>query len=84
MPRQAKSNGRPPIVLRETEAERPSNLASQMEAKVPLAAGLLLDEIERAEIRADLMAELLREDALLNRMLWADARILADEPQRVH
>lgn len=50
---QAKSNGRPPIILRETDAERLSNLASQMEAKAPLAAGLLLDEIERAEIRAD-------------------------------
>jgi regulator of nucleoside diphosphate kinase len=49
----AKQNGRPPIILRETDAERLSNLASQMEAKAPLAAGLLLDEIERAEIRAD-------------------------------
>jgi hypothetical protein len=28
------------------------------------------------------MAELLREDAVLNRTLWADARIPADEPQR--
>lgn len=53
MARQAKSNGRPPIILRETDAERLSNLASQMEAKAPLAAGLLLDEIDRAEIRAD-------------------------------
>jgi len=53
MVRPAKSNGRPPIILRETDAERLSNLASQMEAKAPLAAGLLLDEIERAEIRAD-------------------------------
>jgi regulator of nucleoside diphosphate kinase len=39
--------------LRETDAERLSNLASQMEAKAPLAASLLLDELERAEIRAD-------------------------------
>lgn len=53
MARQAKSNKRPPIVLRETDAERLSNLASQMEANAPLAAGLLLDEIERADIRAD-------------------------------
>lgn len=29
-----------------------------------------------------LMADRLREDALLNRALWADARIPADEPQR--
>jgi len=28
------------------------------------------------------MAELLREDAVLNRTFWADARIPADEPQR--
>ena len=45
MARQAKPNGRPPIILRETDAERLSNLASQMEAKAPLAASLLLDEI---------------------------------------
>lgn len=32
--------------------------------------------------RNPMMVELLREDALLNRILWADARILADEPQR--
>jgi hypothetical protein len=31
---------------------------------------------------ARVTAELLREDAVLNRTLWADARILADEPQR--
>lgn len=53
MARQAKPNGRPPIILRETDAERLSNLASQMEARAPLAASLLLDEIDRAEIRAD-------------------------------
>jgi len=53
MARQAKSDRRPSIVLRQTDADRLSNLASQMEAKIPLAANLLLDEIERAEIRPD-------------------------------
>ncbi|WP_091741380.1 nucleoside diphosphate kinase regulator [Phenylobacterium immobile] len=53
MAHQAKSEFRPAIVLRETDAERLSNLASQMEASASLAANLLLDEIDRAEVRAD-------------------------------
>lgn len=53
MARQAKSELRPAIVLRETDAERLSNLAGQMEASAPLAANLLLDEIDRAEVRLD-------------------------------
>lgn len=44
---------RPPIILAETEAERLSALALQMEHRSPFAASLLLDEIERAELRPD-------------------------------
>jgi regulator of nucleoside diphosphate kinase len=53
MVRQAKLKFRPAIVLRETDAERLSNLATQMETSAPLAANLLLEEIDRAEVRAD-------------------------------
>lgn len=53
MARQAKSKSRPAIILRETDADRLSNLATQMEGSASLAANLLLDEIERAEIRPD-------------------------------
>ena len=44
---------RPRIILAESEAERLSTLATQMEQSSPLAAELLLDEIERAEVRPD-------------------------------
>jgi len=44
---------RPDIILAATDAERLSALALQMEDAAPMAASLLLDEIERAEIRAD-------------------------------
>jgi regulator of nucleoside diphosphate kinase len=53
MARKAKPDPRPSIVLRETDAERLSNLAAQMEGSAPLAASLLLDEIDRAEVRPD-------------------------------
>jgi len=44
---------RPDIVLARNEAVRLSNLALSLERRAPLAAGLLLEEIDRAEIRAD-------------------------------
>lgn len=44
---------RPPIILSETEAERLSTLALQAETAAPEVAGLLLEEIDRAEIRPD-------------------------------
>lgn len=43
----------PLIIISRTDAERLSNLAEQMERSSPMAADLLLDEIERAEIRDD-------------------------------
>jgi len=53
MASQAHDTARPNIILAETEAARLSALALKMEKAAPFAAGLLLDEIERAEIRAD-------------------------------
>lgn len=44
---------RPQIILSTTEAEQLSALANQMEQASPLAAELLLDEIDRAELRPD-------------------------------
>lgn len=44
---------RPRIILSETDAQRLSALAMQNEANAPEAAGLLLDEIERAQVRPD-------------------------------
>lgn len=44
---------RPKIVLAESEAARLSTLAVQMEQASPLAADLLLEEIERAEVLPD-------------------------------
>lgn len=44
---------RPQIILSASEAERLSALATQMEQSSPLAAELLLDEIDRAEVRLD-------------------------------
>lgn len=43
----------PPIILGVTDVERLSALALQAEHSAPLAAGLLLDEIERADVRPD-------------------------------
>lgn len=53
MPSPATEPVRPHIVMSETDAERLSALALQMEQAAPLAAGLLLEEIDRAEIRPD-------------------------------
>jgi regulator of nucleoside diphosphate kinase len=51
MPPAKTSSARPPLVLSETDAERLSALALQNEAAHPVAAGLLLDELERAQVR---------------------------------
>lgn len=53
MPSNARALTRPPIILSETEADRLSALALQAETTAPQVAGLLLEEIERAEIRPD-------------------------------
>jgi regulator of nucleoside diphosphate kinase len=53
MPLQAYAVARPCIVMAETEVERLSILAAQMERAAPLAAEMLLQEIDRAEIRPD-------------------------------
>lgn len=53
MPQAKTASARPPLVLSETDAERLSALAMQNEAAHPATAGLLLDEIERAQVRAD-------------------------------
>lgn len=45
---------RPAIVLAESEVEKLSALALQMEQSSPLAANMLLDEIERAAVLPDL------------------------------
>jgi regulator of nucleoside diphosphate kinase len=44
---------RPHIIISRTDADRLSALAEQMERSSPLATQLLLDEIDRAEIRED-------------------------------
>lgn len=44
---------RPKVVLARGEAHRLSTLATQMERSAPLAAELLLDEIDRAVLLAD-------------------------------
>lgn len=49
----ARATARPPIIVGETDAERLTALALQMEARHPDVAGLLLDELERARIRPD-------------------------------
>lgn len=51
MPQAKTASARPPLVLSETDAERLSALALQNEAAHPVTAGLLLDEIERAQVR---------------------------------
>ncbi len=53
MPSQADAVARPRIIMAETEVERLSTLATQMQQAAPLAADMLLAEIDRAEIRAD-------------------------------
>jgi len=50
---QADAVARPPIIMAETEVERLSTLALQMEQATPVAAEMLLREIQRADIRAD-------------------------------
>lgn len=50
---QADAFARPPIIMAETEVERLSTLALQMEQAAPMAADMLLEEIQRAEIRPD-------------------------------
>ena len=49
----ARTHARPPIIVSETDAQRLSALAIQKEATAPEAAGLLLDELERAQVRPD-------------------------------
>ncbi|MFN3514947.1 MAG: nucleoside diphosphate kinase regulator [Phenylobacterium sp.] len=53
MPISAPEPARPAIILAETEAERLSALALQAEYANPEIAHLLLEEIDRAEIRPD-------------------------------
>ncbi|MBU1377729.1 MAG: nucleoside diphosphate kinase regulator [Alphaproteobacteria bacterium] len=53
MPQAKTPSARPALVLSETDAERLSALALQNEAAHPVTAGLLLDELERAQVRAD-------------------------------
>ena len=50
---QADAVVRPHLIMAETEAEQLSTLALQMEQAAPLAADLLLREIDRAEVRPD-------------------------------
>lgn len=50
---QADAVVRPHLIMAETEAEQLSALALQMEQAAPLAADLLLREIDRAEVRPD-------------------------------
>jgi regulator of nucleoside diphosphate kinase len=53
MPATPTTAARPPIILSTTDAERLSDLAERMEHSAPKVAGLLLDELERAEVRPD-------------------------------
>lgn len=53
MPSATRAHARPKVILGETDAERLSALALQMEPSAPFAAGLLLGEIDRAEIQPD-------------------------------
>lgn len=53
MPLAPTAPARPQIILSASEAEQLSALATRMEQSSPLAAELLLDEIERAELRPD-------------------------------
>ncbi len=53
MPSQEDAFARPRIIMAETEVDRLSTLALQMESAAPLAADMLLREIDRAEVRPD-------------------------------
>ena len=44
---------RPRIVLAETDAQRLDALAAQIELGSPIVAGLLLEELDRADVRPD-------------------------------
>lgn len=48
-----KGRARPPIQIRETDADRISNLALDSEVRTPQVAELLLTEISRAKLVAD-------------------------------
>ena len=48
-----KAEARPPLQMRESDAERISNLAMDMEGRMPQVAELLLTEISRAKIVQD-------------------------------
>lgn len=48
-----KTPARPPIQIRESDAERIGNLAMDMEERLPQVAELLLTELDRARIVAD-------------------------------
>lgn len=50
---QADAVARPHLIMAETEVEHLSALALQMEQAAPLAADMLLREIDRAEVRPD-------------------------------
>lgn len=49
----AKTRARPAITISETDAQRLTSIALQMEASVPAVAQMLLDELERAQVRPD-------------------------------
>lgn len=51
----ARTPARPPVVLSETDAERLAALALQMEPRAPEVTGLLLEELDRAIVRPDLL-----------------------------
>ena len=53
MPVQSSVAARPPIILSDTDAERLTDLADKLGAASPAVAGLLLGELERAEVRPD-------------------------------
>lgn len=48
-----KAPQRPPIILSETDAERIGALALRAEARLPELVELLMEELERAEVRPD-------------------------------
>lgn len=48
-----KAQARPPIQIRETDAERISNLAIEAEERLPQVAELLLGELNRAKVVQD-------------------------------
>ncbi|MXO72980.1 nucleoside diphosphate kinase regulator [Alteraurantiacibacter buctensis] len=53
MTKNRKGQARPPIQIRESDAERISNLALNAEARMPQVADLLLKEIDRARLVRD-------------------------------